>query len=92
MNTTIYMIENFFVGNFTKDQRSIPKNAGWRWHGGNCLSRCLACRAGVPLWKWYTPDTSKVVSLTNYCAQPYKNIVPQPSYNPSISNRRLISF
>ena len=48
------------------EERTIPKAAGFWWHGGDCRPRCLACADGLPLRVWWTPDKTKAVRLIEY--------------------------
>ena len=44
-----------WVAHSDYSERSIPKEAGFWWHGGNCRSNCAACASGVSLRVWFTP-------------------------------------
>lgn len=45
------------------DERAIPKQAGFWWHGGSCYASCKACAAGLDLRFWWTPDPAKAALL-----------------------------
>lgn len=49
--------KGLWVANYSYDDRHIPKDAGFWWHGGGkfCESgKCPGCNHGLPLRKWYT--------------------------------------
>lgn len=48
------------------DERAIPKQAGFWWHGGGCRDTCKACAAGLDLRFWWTPDAAKAALLAKH--------------------------
>lgn len=46
--------KGLWVANYPYEQRHIPKEAGFWWHGGDCRSYCRACKAGLRLKVWWT--------------------------------------
>lgn len=51
-----------FVGSF--DEKEVPKQAGFRWHGGNCRPGCPACKAGLGK-VWWTDRTATAALLSD---------------------------
>lgn len=49
--------KGLWVAKYSYNDRHIPKNAGFWWHGGGKWcddGKCIACSHGLPLNKWWT--------------------------------------
>jgi len=64
-------VENgFWIANFPYEQREIPKKAGFTWHGDGAYhsaSKCVACKGGLPLKRWWTNRSECVARLKDQC-------------------------
>lgn len=56
-----------WVAQYSYDQRNVPKEAGFWWHGGPCKDTCEACRAGLRLKVWWTPKSECAARLEKQC-------------------------
>lgn len=61
-----------WIANFSFENKSIPKAAGFWWHGGNCKPGCKACAAKLGK-VWWTPFAEKAARLEQYCDQAAKD-------------------
>ena len=48
-------------------QHAAVKAAGFWWHGGGCKDSCLACKADLPLKKWWTAKVANAARLVDAC-------------------------
>jgi SNF2 family DNA or RNA helicase len=64
-------VENgFWVAKYPYEQKHIPKQAGFQWHGGGkwCDSgRCVACKGKLPTKRWWTNKAECVARLEAEC-------------------------
>lgn len=58
-----------WVAQYSYDQRDVPKQAGFWWHGGPCKPDCKACAAGLRLKLWWTPKSECAARLEKQCDQ-----------------------
>jgi SWI/SNF-related matrix-associated actin-dependent regulator 1 of chromatin subfamily A len=56
-----------WYANCPYEERNIPKEAGFWWHGGRtCAPGCRACLLDIGK-KWWTPHGEKVTTLIDFC-------------------------
>ena len=60
-------INGLWVANYPYDQRNVPKEAGFWWHGGGCRPDCKACQAQLKLKIWWTPKAECAARLESQC-------------------------
>ena len=58
-----------WVANYSYDQRNIPKEAGFQWHGNECRDNCVACKAGLRHKVWWTAKPECAARLKSQCNQ-----------------------
>lgn len=58
-----------WVASYSYEQRNVPKEAGFWWHGGPCKPECQACKAGLKLKLWWTPKSECAARLEKQCDQ-----------------------
>lgn len=64
-----------WVANYSYDQRNIPKEAGFWWHGGGCRETCQACRVGLRLKVWWTSKAECAARLEAACDEEAKALL-----------------
>jgi len=60
-------VNGLWIANYPYDQRNVPKEAGFWWHGGGCRPDCKACEAGLKLKVWWTPKSECAARLESQC-------------------------
>lgn len=60
-------VNGLWVANYPYDQRNVPKEAGFWWHGGGCRDTCEACKVGLKLKVWWTPKAECAARLESQC-------------------------
>jgi len=63
MGITAY--NGVWIAEYPYEQRNVPKEAGFWWHGGGCRPDCKACAAGLKLKVWWTPKSECAARLKN---------------------------
>lgn len=58
-----------WIAQYSYDQRDVPKQAGFWWHGAPCKDTCQACKAGLKLKVWWTPKSECAARLEKQCDQ-----------------------
>jgi SWI/SNF-related matrix-associated actin-dependent regulator 1 of chromatin subfamily A len=59
--------KGLWVANYPFEQRNVPKEAGFWWHGGGCKGKCVACENGLRLKVWWTPKPECAARLKSQC-------------------------
>jgi len=62
--------KGLWVAKYPFEQKDIPKQAGFSWHGGGawCVTgKCIACKHGLPLKRWYTNKSECAARLESSC-------------------------
>lgn len=70
--------KGLWVAKYSYDNRNVPKDAGFMWHGGGkwCESgKCIACKAGLPLKKWWTAKPECAARLAHDADHHAKNLL-----------------
>ena len=69
-------VENgVWVANYPYEQRNVPKEAGFWWHGGDCRDTCIGCKNGLRLKVWWTPKSECAARLLSQCDQEAKDLL-----------------
>jgi SWI/SNF-related matrix-associated actin-dependent regulator 1 of chromatin subfamily A len=60
--------KGLFVASWPYEQKHIPKDAGFRWHGMPCTwKKCIACQHGLRGNVWWTHEAHKAARLADNC-------------------------
>jgi SWI/SNF-related matrix-associated actin-dependent regulator 1 of chromatin subfamily A len=64
-----------WVATYSYEQRNVPKEAGFWWHGGGCKDSCVGCKNGLRLKVWWTPKSECAARLLSQCDQEAKDLL-----------------
>lgn len=64
-----------WVATYPYEQRNVPKEAGFWWHGGGCKDTCIGCKNGLRLKVWWTPKSECAARLLSQCDQEAKDLL-----------------
>jgi SWI/SNF-related matrix-associated actin-dependent regulator 1 of chromatin subfamily A len=64
-----------WVATYPYEQRNVPKEAGFWWHGGDCKDSCIGCKNGLRLKVWWTPKSECAARLLSQCDQEAKDLL-----------------
>jgi SNF2 family DNA or RNA helicase len=56
-----------WIATYPYEQRDVPKQAGFWWHGGGCKPSCVGCQNGLKLKVWWTPKPECAARLLSQC-------------------------
>ena len=60
--------KGLWVADYPYEDRKVPKDAGFWWHGGGKWcddGKCIACQHGLPLKRWWTEKSEIAARLAN---------------------------